>query len=51
MDLGFFAWSPLGRGVLTGKYRNGVPSDSRGASPHFANFVDPVFSLIMRRQL
>jgi aryl-alcohol dehydrogenase-like predicted oxidoreductase len=44
MDLGFFAWSPLGRGVLTGKYRNGVPSDSRGASPHFANFVEPYFS-------
>jgi aryl-alcohol dehydrogenase-like predicted oxidoreductase len=43
MDLGFFAWSPLGRGVLTGKYRNGVPSDSRGASPHFANFVEPYF--------
>jgi aryl-alcohol dehydrogenase-like predicted oxidoreductase len=44
MGLGFFAWSPLGRGVLTGKYRNGVPSDSRGASPHFANFVEPYFS-------
>ena len=44
MDLGFFAWSPLGRGVLTGKYRDGVPSDSRGASPHFANFVEPYFS-------
>ena len=44
MDIGFFAWSPLGRGVLTGKYRNGVPSDSRGASPHFANFVEPSFS-------
>jgi aryl-alcohol dehydrogenase-like predicted oxidoreductase len=40
LGLGFIAWSPLGRGVLTGKYRNGVPSDSRGASPHFANFVD-----------
>jgi aryl-alcohol dehydrogenase-like predicted oxidoreductase len=44
MDIGFFVWSPLGRGVLTGKYRNGVPSDSRGASPHFANFVEPYFS-------
>jgi len=44
MELGFFAWSPLGRGVLTGKYRDGVPSDSRGASPHFANFVEPYFS-------
>jgi aryl-alcohol dehydrogenase-like predicted oxidoreductase len=41
LNLGFLAWSPLGRGVLTGKYRSGVPSDSRGASPHFANFVEP----------
>ncbi len=44
MEIGFLAWSPLGRGVLTGKYRNGVPSDSRAASPHFANFVEPYFS-------
>ena len=44
LGLGFIAWSPLGRGVLTGKYRNGVPSDSRGASPHFANFVDAYLS-------
>ena len=41
LGLGFFAWSPLGRGVLTGKYRNGTPVDSRGASPHFAGFVAP----------
>ena len=27
--------------MLTGKYRTGTPSDSRGASSHFANFVDP----------
>jgi len=33
--LGFLAWAPLGRGVLTGKYRHGTPADSRGASPHF----------------
>ncbi len=39
--LGVLAWSPLGRGVLTGKYRHGVPADSRGASPHFADFVAP----------
>lgn len=44
MEIGFLAWSPLGRGVLTGKYRSGVPSDSRAASPHFANFVEPYFS-------
>jgi len=31
--LGVLAWSPLGRGVLTGKYRAGIPADSRGASP------------------
>lgn len=41
MKIGFLSWSPLGRGLLTGKYRNGVPSDSRGASAHFANFVEP----------
>ncbi len=33
------AWSPLGRGVLTGKYRAGTPADSRGASPVFSGFV------------
>lgn len=41
LNVGFFAWSPLGRGVLTGKYRSGMPSDSRGASPHFASFIEP----------
>ncbi len=44
MGFGFFAWSPLGRGVLTGKYRRGLPSDSRGASPHFSNFIEPYLS-------
>ena len=37
--IGVLPWSPLGRGVLTGKYRNGTPADSRGASPHFERFV------------
>ena len=41
VGVGFIAWSPLGRGVLTGKYRSGTPSDSRGASPHFSGFVAP----------
>ncbi|HWK91564.1 MAG TPA: aldo/keto reductase [Luteimicrobium sp.] len=36
---GLLAWSPLGRGVLTGKYRSAVPSDSRAASPHLGAFV------------
>ncbi|MFM7451265.1 MAG: aldo/keto reductase [Actinomycetota bacterium] len=41
LGVGVFAWSPLGRGVLTGKYRSGLPSDSRGASPHFSSFIEP----------
>jgi aryl-alcohol dehydrogenase-like predicted oxidoreductase len=39
LGLGVLPWSPLGRGVLTGKYRRGTPADSRGASPHFSGFV------------
>lgn len=40
LGLGVLPWSPLGRGVLTGKYRTGTPSDSRAASPHFSGFVN-----------
>ena len=39
LGLGVLPWSPLGRGVLTGKYRSGTPADSRAASPHFERFV------------
>src|SRR4029453_6314413 len=39
--MGFFPWSPLGRGVLTGQYRNGTPRGSRAATDHFAWFVEP----------
>jgi aryl-alcohol dehydrogenase-like predicted oxidoreductase len=38
--VGVLPWAPLGRGVLTGKYRNGTPADSRGASGHFAGYVE-----------
>ena len=41
LGIGVLAWSPLGRGVLTGKYRLGIPADSRGATPHFSSFVAP----------
>ena len=41
LGLGVLPWSPLGRGVLTGKYRHGRPADSRAASPHFERFVTP----------
>jgi aryl-alcohol dehydrogenase-like predicted oxidoreductase len=38
--VGVLAWAPLGRGVLTGKYRKGIPSDSRAAAPHFVKHVE-----------
>jgi len=41
LGVGVMAWSPLGRGVLTGKYRRGTPADSRAASAHLAGFVQP----------
>ncbi|MFI5623448.1 aldo/keto reductase [Nocardioides sp. NPDC051685] len=40
MGMGLLAWSPLGGGVLTGKYRTGIPSNSRGADPGFSARVD-----------
>jgi len=46
---GFIAWSPLGRGALTGKYRNGIPADSRAATPHFAPFIEPYLNDKSRR--
>jgi len=39
LGMGILPWSPLGRGILTGKYRTGTPADSRAASPHFSEFV------------
>jgi aryl-alcohol dehydrogenase-like predicted oxidoreductase len=41
LGLGVFAYSPLAGGVLTGKYRTGVPADSRGASPRLESVVAP----------
>ena len=49
LDKGFIAWSPLGRGALTGKYRNGIPADSRAATPHFAPFIEPYLNERSRR--
>ena len=40
LGLGVLAWSPLGRGLLTGKYRHSTPSESRGASPQWQRFID-----------
>jgi aryl-alcohol dehydrogenase-like predicted oxidoreductase len=41
LGVGLLPSSPLGRGVLTGKYRHSTPADSRGASEHMAPFVAP----------
>ncbi|MER6917399.1 aldo/keto reductase [Streptomyces sp. NPDC000594] len=41
LGIGLLPSSPLGRGVLTGKYRHGTPSDSRGASELLGPFVEP----------
>ncbi|MFD9633894.1 aldo/keto reductase [Streptomyces violascens] len=41
LGVGLLPSSPLGRGVLTGKYRHGMPADSRGASEGLSAFVAP----------
>jgi aryl-alcohol dehydrogenase-like predicted oxidoreductase len=48
-------WSPLGQGVLTGKYRPGepAPSDSRAASDEMSGFIgqlvqEPVLEAVQR---
>ena len=39
LGLGILPWSPLGRGVLTGKYRHNTPSDSRGGNAETAGWI------------
>ncbi|HEX6918362.1 MAG TPA: aldo/keto reductase [Phycicoccus sp.] len=39
LGFGLLPWSPLGRGVLAGRYRTGVAADSRLASDEFARFA------------
>ncbi len=54
-DISQIVWSPLGQGVLTGKYRPGEPSpsDSRAASTEMSGFIDrliqePVLEAVQR---
>jgi voltage-dependent potassium channel beta subunit len=35
LGLGLMTWSPLASGLLTGKYRTGVPPESRAALPNY----------------
>ncbi|MBO1269076.1 aldo/keto reductase [Arthrobacter cavernae] len=39
--LGLMAWAPLGRGVLSGKYRGQIPGDSRAAQGRLSAYVEP----------
>jgi aryl-alcohol dehydrogenase-like predicted oxidoreductase len=39
--LGLLPWSPLGRGVLAGRYRGEAPEGSRATSPAWSRFVAP----------
>jgi voltage-dependent potassium channel beta subunit len=40
IGLGLTTWSPLASGLLTGKYRSGIPADSRGAIPRMKFLVE-----------
>ncbi|MBC7741076.1 MAG: aldo/keto reductase [Bdellovibrionaceae bacterium] len=42
MKLGLTTWSPLASGVLTGKYMNGIPADSRAALPGMSFVKDEI---------
>ncbi|UTI64566.1 aldo/keto reductase family protein [Paraconexibacter antarcticus] len=55
--IGQIVWSPLGQGVLTGKYRPGAapPAGSRASSPEMGTFMDqllrePVLEAVARLQ-
>ncbi|HWP17530.1 MAG TPA: aldo/keto reductase [Burkholderiaceae bacterium] len=40
IGLGLTTWSPLASGLLTGKYRQGIPADSRGAMENLSFLRD-----------
>jgi aryl-alcohol dehydrogenase-like predicted oxidoreductase len=44
LGFGLLPWSPLGRGVLTGKYRHGIPADSRVASRDLTGPADLILN-------
>ncbi len=42
MKLGLTTWSPLASGVLTGKYLNGIPENSRASMPSMSFVKDEI---------
>jgi voltage-dependent potassium channel beta subunit len=51
IGLGTTIWSPLASGVLTGKYRGGIPDDSRMALPDYAWLRERIESAEGRAQI
>lgn len=51
MELGLTTWSPLASGLLTGKYLNGVPADSRGNMPSMTFVKDAIESPVTRKKV
>ena len=53
IGLGTTTWSPLASGLLTGKYANGVPADSRGSLKRMAwmheSLLDPAKNAIVAK--
>ncbi len=53
IGLGLTTWSPLASGLLTGKYRHGVPAGSRATLPNYAflrdSLTDPTKNEIVAR--
>ena len=49
IGLGLTTWSPLASGLLTGKYRSGVPTGSRGDNQEWlrAQLVDPARNAVV----
>jgi aryl-alcohol dehydrogenase-like predicted oxidoreductase len=51
LGIGTTIWSPLASGLLTGKYANGIPADSRGSLKNMAwmqeQLVDPARNAIV----
>jgi len=51
IGLGTTIWSPLASGVLTGKYQDGVPADSRGALPGYEWLADRLVNDVTRAKV
>jgi voltage-dependent potassium channel beta subunit len=49
IGLGTTIWSPLASGLLTGKYLDGVPDDSRGALPGYAWLAKRLTDVVSQR--